>query len=96
MTDNPQGTIDQLEFDALIEGDQIAGSKVSIYIPTKVSGGQDKIAAGQMRDQLSAAKADLESAGLSGSEAAAVVEPAQKALDDPEFWLHTSLSLIHI
>ena len=36
MTDNPQGTIDQLEFDALISADQASGSKVSIYIPTKV------------------------------------------------------------
>ena len=81
MTDNPQGTIDQLDFNALINGDQAAGSKVSIYIPTKVSGGQDKVAAGLMRDQLSGAKADLESAGLSASEAAAIVQP---------------LSLIHI
>ena len=48
MTDNPQGTIDQLDFDALINADQASGSKVSIYIPTKVSGGQDKVAAGLM------------------------------------------------
>lgn len=93
MTDNPQGTIDQLDFDALINADQASGSKVSIYIPTKVSGGQDKLAAGLMRDQLGGAKADLESAGLSASEAAAIVQPVQKALDDPGFWLHMSRGL---
>lgn len=93
MTDNPQGTIDSLDFDALISADQTEGPKASIYLPTKVSGGQDKVAAGLMRDQISGAKADLESAGLSGSDAANVLAPIEKALDDSDFWLHLSRGL---
>lgn len=77
--------ISQNEIQSLLRKD--GGFCVSIFLPTVRVGDtqQNKI---RFKNLLRTAEKRLEEHGIRGSEAAAILEPARKLLDDPAWWEH--------
>lgn len=94
MTSASQGTIDSLDFSDVFERDLESGPKATLYIPTDPTGAKNDIALLTLKNQLRDVSAQLVAAGLSDSEAAAVLAPAQELIADSSYWRLQSRGLV--
>lgn len=93
MMENPQGHVDRLEFDTLVNADRAAGPKVSIFLPSKVAGGGAIVTAGHLRDETDKAAQDLMKMGVEKDLVEQMLQPARELQTDPDFWMRQSRGL---
>ena len=94
MTTDPQGTVDPLDFDAVVEADADPGPKVTFYVPTEVTTTAGGHAAATLTAQLKTAQKGLEEAGLSTADAEAALAEARELTTDSPYWRRQSRGLV--
>lgn len=94
MTTNPQGTVDALAFDAVVEADAQPGPAVTFYVPTAVTTTRGDHAAATLTQQISTALTGLREAGLSAADAEAVLAPVRELTGDSTYWRQQSRGLV--
>ena len=94
MTTDPQGTVDPLDFDAVVEADADPGPKVTFYVPTEVTTTAGGHAAATLTAQLKTAQKGLEEAGLITADAEAALAGARELTTDSPYWRRQSRGLV--
>lgn len=94
MTTNSQGTVDPLDFSAVIEAPSGAQPRVTLYIPTDVTGANAELSSLSLKNTLREAHAGLVDSGLSHDAAEAVLAPASELVADSSFWRLQSRGLV--
>lgn len=94
MTNDPQGTVDALDFDTVVEVDAQPGPAVTLYVPTDVATTQGGHSAAILTQQLKTARAGLEAAGLTADDAEAVLAPVRELTSDSTYWRQQSRGLV--
>ncbi|MDX2151575.1 MAG: hypothetical protein SFV54_12630 [Bryobacteraceae bacterium] len=80
---------EQLEELARVRGSQC----VSIYLPTHMKSRETRQDPIRFKNLVKRAESDLEAVGLRAAEAREMLEPANRLVDDYEFWQHQGLGL---
>lgn len=94
MTTNPQGIVDTLDFDTVVEADAQSGPKVTFYVPTEVQTTTAGRSAAILSNQLKTAAARLREEGLSEAAAEAVLAPVRELTSDSTYWRQQSRGLV--
>lgn len=94
MTTNPQGIVDTLDIDRVVEMADRQGPKVSFYVPTEVQATTADKAATVLGNHLRTAAAGLVDAGMSEAEAETVLAPIRELTADSSYWRRQSRGLV--
>ena len=94
MTTNPQGIVDTLAFDTVVEADAEPGPKVTFYVPTEVRSTTADKSAAILSAQLKTAASRLREEGLSEEEADALLAPVRELVSDSTYWRQQSRGLV--
>ncbi|MHA3685063.1 baeRF3 domain-containing protein [Leucobacter sp. HY1908] len=94
MTHTSQGIVDALDFDIVFRRGAEAGPKLTLTVPTDVTGAQANIGALTLKNQVRDARAHLKSAGVSEADAASMLAPVAEIAADTSYWRLQSRGLI--
>lgn len=94
MTTNPQGIVDTLAFDTVVEADAQSGPKVTFYVPTEVQTTTAGRSAAILSTQLKTAVARLREEGWSDSAAEDLLAPVRALTTDSTYWRQQSRGLV--
>lgn len=94
MTTNPQGIVDTLAFDTVVEAGADPGPKVTFYVPTEVRSTTADKSAAILSAQLKTAASRLHEEGLSEAEADALLAPVRELISDSTYWRQQSRGLV--
>lgn len=94
MTTDPQGIVDTLAFDTVVEADGSPGPKVTFYVPTEVGSTSADASAAILAAQLKTAASRLQEEGLSGAEVDDVLSPVRELCSDSTYWRRQSRGLV--
>lgn len=94
MERHSQGTVDSLDFSRVLDQQQVVGTKVTIIVPTDVTGSTDSLSVITLKNQLRDAKNSLVAEGQTEAEVSRLLAPAVELLDDSSYWRLQSRSLV--
>lgn len=94
MTRHSQGTVDPLDFTAVLERQEAPGVKLTFVVPTDVTGQNDKLSILTLKNQLRDATNHLLGLGMRQVEVSELLAPIAGLLEDSSYWRLQSRSLV--
>lgn len=94
MTHTSQGTVDSLDFSVVFARGAEDGPKLTLTVPTDVTGAQASISALTLKNQVREAQRELVAAGLTEAAASEMLQPVTELVTDTSYWRLQSRGLI--